>query len=111
LGAHAVEEVVDAGGDVVADQPHALDAVDAALLGFVGVPVLELRSGGRLNVGLATQRHHDVDVAKKLRIDGLRCLVADVDFPPFLTHTKSTEGVETVSVIKSVSWPGRCQSR
>jgi hypothetical protein len=31
-------QVGDAGGDVVADQPHTFDAVDAAFGGFVGVP-------------------------------------------------------------------------
>ena len=48
---HAGKEIGDAGGDVVADQAHALDAVDAALGRFVGVPVLEPGAGHWVDVG------------------------------------------------------------
>lgn len=153
LRLHAPEQIGDAVCDVVTDQPHALDALDAALRGFVGVPVLELGSGDRLNVGLATNvttmstsrrswgstgcgvwslmstptSASDWAERSLMAVPGLvpaeyTCTASPAilrirpaaicDFPPFLTHTKSTEGVEAVSVIeKSVSWPGRCQSR
>ena len=68
-------QIVYAGGDVVANQPHAFDAVDTALGGFVGVPVLELRPGDRLDVGLASEGHHDVDVANEFGVEGLWHLV------------------------------------
>jgi hypothetical protein len=35
------DQFVNAGGNVVANQPHAFDSVDAAFGGFVGVPILE----------------------------------------------------------------------
>jgi len=43
-------EGVDAGGDVVAHEAHAFDAVDAALGGFVGVPALDAGAVERLDV-------------------------------------------------------------
>ena len=42
-------EIGYAGGDVVADQPHALDPVNPALGGFIGVPDLEAGSGNVLH--------------------------------------------------------------
>lgn len=45
LVAEAGGECLDAGVDVVADDSHALDAVDAAQGGFVGVPALDAGVG------------------------------------------------------------------
>ena len=55
-----VEEIGNAPCDVVADQVHAFDAVDASLGGFVSVPVFEPRPRCRLDMGLATESHHHV---------------------------------------------------
>ena len=52
-----------AGGDVVADQAHPFEAVDAPFGGFVGVPVLDRDSRQRIEPGFPAQRHYDVDVA------------------------------------------------
>ena len=78
-GLHSVEEIGDAGGDVVADQAHAFDAVDAAFGGFVGVPVLEPGAGHGVDVGLASEGDHDVDIANELRINECGCVSGDVD--------------------------------
>src|SRR6476469_3374075 len=58
-------EIGYAGGDVVADQPHALDPVNTALGGFVGVPDLEAGSGNVLHAGFAPECDHDVNVADR----------------------------------------------
>ena len=71
--------VGDAGGDVVADQPHPLDAVDAALGRFVGVPVLEPGARHRVDVGFAAEGDDEVDIADELRVDQFRGLAGDVD--------------------------------
>ncbi len=78
-GLHSVEEIGDAGGDVVADQAHAFYAVDAAFGGFVGVPVLEPSSDNRVDVGLATERDHEVDITNEVRINECGCISCDVD--------------------------------
>ena len=72
-------EIVDAGGDVIADQPHPFDPVDPALGGFVGVPVLESGAGHRLHMGFAAQRYHDVDIADHLGFNEFGRLIGDVD--------------------------------
>jgi hypothetical protein len=81
VGAHAkfAKETTYAPFDVVADETHALDAVYSACGWFVGVPVLEPCSGDRLDVGFASERHHDVDGANEFGVGGLWSLGADVD--------------------------------
>ena len=74
-----VEEICDPVGDVVADQPHPLDAVDAAFRGFVGVPVFELSSRNGVDVSLAPECHHDVDVTNELLVDECGRPSTDVD--------------------------------
>jgi hypothetical protein len=48
--------------DVVADQTHAFDAVDAAFGRFVDIPVLKPGFASRLGVGFASERDDEVDV-------------------------------------------------
>ena len=75
----AVEEIGDAGGDVVADQAHAFDAVDVAFGGFVGVPVFEACVGHWVDAGFTSERDHEVDVNNGLRINECGCVSCDVD--------------------------------
>ena len=65
--------------NVVADQPHPLDAVDAAFGGFVGVPVFEACVGHWIDAGFTYEGDHDVDVANELRINECGCVSCDVD--------------------------------
>ena len=69
-GCESCVKTADALFDVVTDEAHALDAVDAAFGGFVGVPVLEAGSGKGVDVGFAPQCDDDVDVAGQLQVDG-----------------------------------------
>jgi hypothetical protein len=55
--------VLDSCGDVVADQAHALDAVDAALGGLVGVPVAQLDAVRDVDLGLAGECDDQVDAS------------------------------------------------
>jgi hypothetical protein len=55
-------EIGDARGNVVADQSHSFDSVDAAIGGFIGVPVLELDPGYGVDVGFATECDYHIDV-------------------------------------------------
>ena len=74
-----VGELLDGGGDVVANQSHPVDAVDAALGGFIGVPVLEPGTRNRVDMGLQAQRHNEIDLAHQGRVDQLRVFGGDVD--------------------------------
>ena len=69
-GCESCVKTADALFDVVTDEAHALDAVDAAFGGFVGVPVLEAGSGKGVDVGFAPQCDDDVDVAGQLQVNG-----------------------------------------
>ena len=69
----------DPGGDVVADQAHAFDAVDAAFGGFVGVPALETGAGDRVDVSFSPQGDDDVDDAHLLRVNEFGRLLRYVD--------------------------------
>jgi hypothetical protein len=60
-------EIGDTGGDVIADGAHTVDAVNAAFRGFVGVPVLELRSGYSVDVCFTANRDDDVDFSNERR--------------------------------------------
>ena len=60
--------------DVVADQPHAFNAVDAPLSGFVGVPSLGPCAGHWVDAGFASEGDHDVDVTNELRINECGCV-------------------------------------
>ena len=76
---HSVEKFGDAVCDVVADQAHAFDAVDAAFGRFVGVPVLEACVGHWVDAGFTSERDHDVDVNNEVRINECGCVSCDVD--------------------------------
>src|SRR6476469_535240 len=85
-------EIGYAGGDVVADQPHALDPVNTALGGFVGVPDLEAGSGNVLHAGFAPECDHDVNVADQLWVNKFGCLAGDVD--PDLAERLSRQRID-----------------
>src|SRR4051812_21639681 len=55
--AQLLGEDVDPTGDLVADQPHPVDALDASFGWFVGVPDLDRRAAERFDVGVAGE--HD----------------------------------------------------
>lgn len=77
-----MESVVEIGGprgDVIADQAHALDAIDATFRWLVGVPTLELSAGGWFDAGLSPEDDDDVDVTQQLRVNGFGCVAGDVD--------------------------------
>src|SRR5690625_1126758 len=61
--------------DVVADQAHRLDPVDAALGGFSGGPGVDDADYGldRFDPGLPAQDHDPIDAALHARIDGSGC--------------------------------------
>src|SRR5699024_4517572 len=65
-----VGQCLDPGGDVPADQAHALDPVDAAVRGLIGVPAFEPRTGDRIDVRLPAEEDDHVDLAHELWIDG-----------------------------------------
>ncbi|CAM3228372.1 hypothetical protein RHDE110596_23060 [Prescottella defluvii] len=73
----AVSEVSDAGGDVVAGQPHPFHAVDASLGRLVGVPVLERGARYRGEGCFAAEGDDQVDVRNQLGWDGLRGQLGD----------------------------------
>ena len=73
------EQVVHAGGDVVADQAHAFYPVDAAFGGFVGAPVFESGTGHWVNSGFTAERDHNVDMANRRWINEFGCVSRDVD--------------------------------
>ena len=72
-------KIRDARGDVVADQAHAFDAVDAAFGGFVGVPALETGAGDRVDVSFSPERDDDVDGAHQLRVNEFGLLLRYID--------------------------------
>jgi len=65
--------------DVVADQAHAVDAIDAAFGGFVGVPDLDRGAVDGLNLGVPSE--HDDPVGGRDEVVGelFRGLIGDVD--------------------------------
>jgi hypothetical protein len=97
-------EGFDAGVDVVADQAHALDAVDAAFGGFVGVPVLQLDAVGNLHRGVATEGDDEVDRSQQVGVDGSGGLTADIDAD--LGEDLSREGVDLLAGLV----PAECTS-
>jgi hypothetical protein len=64
------EQCVDPGADVVPDEPHALEAVDAAFGRFVGVPVLQRAAGGNVDGGVTPEGDDEVDVAEQIGVEG-----------------------------------------
>jgi hypothetical protein len=73
------EEKADAPFDVVANETHSFDTVDAAPGHLISVPSLEPRFRDRFDLGFASERHNDVNAANEFRVNGLWCLVTDVD--------------------------------
>ena len=59
-----IDERSHPGVDVVADQAHPLDAVDAAFRRLVGVPVSHLGAVGGIDVGLSPEGDDEVDGAQ-----------------------------------------------
>jgi hypothetical protein len=51
---------MDAGVDVVADQTHPLDTLDASRRWLVGVPVPQFDTGRYLDYGVSAQGDHQV---------------------------------------------------
>lgn len=62
----------DARGDVVADQAHALDAVDAAQRRFVGVPPFDGAVGG-VDGGFVAENDNQVDPPQQVGSIGWGC--------------------------------------
>ena len=77
--AQPVGKAPDPTGDVVADQAHPFDAVDAAFGGFVGVPDLDRGAVDWLNVGVAAEDDDPVDGGDEVIGELFRGLVGDVD--------------------------------
>jgi hypothetical protein len=71
-------EIGDTRGDVIPDEAHAFDAVDTAVRGFVGVPILELCFGDWFDARFTAQGDDDVDVPNDLGVDRFWDLVAYV---------------------------------
>jgi len=65
--------------DVVADEAHAFDAIDATFGGFVGVPDLDRGAVDGLNLGVPSE--HDDPVGGRDEVVGelFRGLIGDVD--------------------------------
>lgn len=60
LGEQLAAEGIDAVGDVVADKPHAVGAVDSMVGGFVEVPGFDGGAVHGFDVGFAAEDYHEV---------------------------------------------------
>src|SRR5699024_834266 len=71
------QEATDAGVDVVADQAHPLDAVNAAFGGFIGNPGFDRASHGldRFDFGFVAEHDNAIHSGQYLRVDMLGGLV------------------------------------
>ena len=76
--AQGVGKVVDPAGDVVADEAHALDPVDAAFGWFVGVPNLRRCATDEVNLGVAAEHDDSVRRADEVVRELFRGLIGDV---------------------------------
>ena len=63
----------------MADQTHAVDPVDAAFGGFVGVPDLDRGAAGGLNSGVAAENDDPVDRGDEIIRELFQGSVGDVD--------------------------------
>lgn len=71
--------MLDSAGDVVADEAHAFEAVDAAFGGFVGVPDFDRCVVDGFDVGVAAEDDDPVEGSDEVVGELSGCLFGDVD--------------------------------